>query len=88
MCCNGSIVINSGAEVVPLISLHRITTVDDAVEVDHHWPHIEAVLSVQTAKPNSYIIITFSVSLKNKDISAFKNSASNLRKHVEVNCFG
>ncbi|XP_034534155.1 uncharacterized protein LOC117808543 [Notolabrus celidotus] len=60
------------------------TTADDSQseEVEHPWPHIQSMFTLQTTKKNSYIMRCHLCLPKNVDISAYKNSTSNLRKHV------
>ncbi|KAK6293773.1 hypothetical protein J4Q44_G00360990 [Coregonus suidteri] len=54
----------------------------DEEEHPHPWPHIESMFTLVKVRKNSYIMRCLLCLPKQTDISAFKNSTSNLRKHV------
>uniref|UniRef100_A0A673A804 BED-type domain-containing protein n=2 Tax=Sphaeramia orbicularis TaxID=375764 RepID=A0A673A804_9TELE len=55
---------------------------DDTEDVEHPWPHIETMFALQCVKKNSYLMRCQLCLPKQVDILAYKNSTSNLRKHV------
>ncbi|ROL47029.1 hypothetical protein DPX16_20681 [Anabarilius grahami] len=54
----------------------------DTGEEEHPWPHIESMFTLVKVRNSSYILRCLLCLPKQTDISAFKNSTSNLRKHV------
>ena len=59
-------------------------TADSEDEQPHPWPHIQSMFDLKNYKENSYIMRCLLCAPKQVDISAYKNSTSNLRKHVAV----
>ncbi|KAF7691833.1 hypothetical protein HF521_010800 [Silurus meridionalis] len=51
-------------------------------ENPHPWPHIQSMFTLLKVRESSYIMRCLLCLPKQTDISAFKNSTSNLRKHV------
>ena len=56
----------------------------DTEEEEHPWPHIESMFTLVKVRNSSYTMRCLLCLPKQTDISAFKNSTSNLRKHVAV----
>ncbi|XP_060742575.1 uncharacterized protein LOC132856807 isoform X2 [Tachysurus vachellii] len=56
---------------------------DDDGGDEHPWPHLSRIFSYQSRKRQSIMMSCKLCLPKNVEISAFHNSSSNLRKHVE-----
>ena len=53
-------------------------------EGDHPWPYLESMFSFVEVKDNSYRMKCLLCLPKDCEIMAFKNSPSNLKKHIKV----
>ncbi|GAA6108336.1 uncharacterized protein LOC113065358 [Tachysurus ichikawai] len=56
---------------------------DDDGGDEHPWPHLSRIFSYQSKKGQSIMMSCKLCLPKNVEISAFHNSSSNLRKHIE-----
>uniref|UniRef100_A0A3Q3AB51 Uncharacterized LOC108248749 n=1 Tax=Kryptolebias marmoratus TaxID=37003 RepID=A0A3Q3AB51_KRYMA len=64
------------------LTCNQSSEASQSQESEHPWPHIRAMFTLQSSKKNSYIMRCQLCLPKLVDISAYKNSTSNLRKHV------
>lgn len=56
----------------------------DETDRDHPWPYLKDMFEFTEVKGDSYRLKCLLCLPRVNDISAFKNSPSNLRKHIEV----
>ncbi|XP_060787122.1 uncharacterized protein LOC132892769 isoform X1 [Neoarius graeffei] len=57
-------------------------SVSHQAEEAHPWPHIQTMFTLPATKNNSYVMRCHMCLPKPVDISAYKNSTPNLRKHI------
>ena len=51
---------------------------------ENPWPHLSKQFAFQRKRGNSYIMLCKLCLTRQSELSAYKNSSSNLRKHVLV----
>lgn len=62
-------------------------TMEDADLLEHPWPHLGEFFELMDRKKDSFYFKCLLCLPKQNRISSFKNSPSNLKKHVEVSYF-
>lgn len=59
----------------------------DQQNLPHPWPYLKELFEIVGSKNDSWRMHCKLCEPKNHVLLAFKNSPSNLKKHVEVSCF-
>ena len=77
-------VTESATEPEPAAETTSIDDNDDDDDDEHPWPYLRGMFSYIGVKDSSYRMKCLLCLPKNSEILAYKNSPSNLRKHVEV----
>ena len=57
---------------------------DEKEKPEHPWPHLDKIFRVISSQGNSIKFACLLCAPKHVECSAYTNSSSNLRKHVEV----
>lgn len=66
------------------IATAALTTNDGELDDDHPWPYLNTMFSYVDVKDSSYRMKCLLCLPKNVEILSYKNSPSNLKKHIEV----
>ena len=57
---------------------------DEKEKPEHPWPHLNKIFRLKSYQGNSITFACLLCAPKHVECSAYPNSSSNLRKHVEV----